>query len=105
MSPVVESPHRQGARISPAQGPEASLRAVPSVEELERLGVYDPAAPDAHDVLRIVERVFELGATREEVVEAAKIHGLGPLAMDLMIRPPGQLAAVAEAAPQAGPDT
>ncbi|HEY1635774.1 MAG TPA: adenylate/guanylate cyclase domain-containing protein [Acidimicrobiales bacterium] len=62
----------------------------PDVTELERLGVYDPSAPDAEDRLRLIGRLFELGATTEEVVRAARLAGLGSLSLDLSIRPPGE---------------
>ena len=102
---MAESQRHMGPSGSPPVGvPGPAAHTVPSTGELERLGVYDPAAPNADDVLRILGRVFELGATVEEVVEAAKIHGLGTLAMELMIRPPGQLVDFAEAAAQAGLD-
>ncbi|MCU1450788.1 MAG: hypothetical protein JWP02_2958, partial [Acidimicrobiales bacterium] len=62
---------------------------VPDDAELQRLGLYDPAAADADDRLRVLHAVFGLGATADEVVEAARIARLGDLALDLAIRPPG----------------
>jgi adenylate cyclase len=62
----------------------------PDVAELERLGLYDPAAPGAEDRLLLLEKVFAMGATVDEVLEAARIASLGDLALDLSIRPPGE---------------
>ena len=64
--------------------------AVPDDAELERLGLYDPRAPDADDRLRIVKLLFELGGTVEEVTEAVRSFQWGDLALDLSIRPPGE---------------
>jgi class 3 adenylate cyclase len=61
----------------------------PDDAELERLGLYDPAAPGADDLRTVLERVFELGATVEEVSRAAPLQ-LGPLALDLAMRPAGE---------------
>ena len=62
----------------------------PDEAELERLGLYDPAASDALDRLRLLTRAFELGATVDEVVRAARVSGLGPLTLDLAMRPAGK---------------
>jgi hypothetical protein len=62
----------------------------PDDAELERLGLYDPAASDAPDQLRLLTRVFELGATVDEVIRANRIFGLGPLMLDLAMRPAGE---------------
>ena len=62
----------------------------PDETELERLGLYDPSAPDAEDRLRLLVRIFELGASVEEVVQASRLGGLGSLSLDLSIRPPGE---------------
>jgi ribosomal protein S16 len=40
----------------------------PSEHELERLGVYDPDAPDAPDHLELIRYVMHRGATLEEVM-------------------------------------
>jgi class 3 adenylate cyclase len=61
----------------------------PDDAELERLGLYDPAAPGADDLLTVLKRVFELGATVDEVTSAAPLQ-LGPLALDLVMRPAGE---------------
>lgn len=60
----------------------------PDDAELERLGLYDPSAPDADDRRRLLRRLFELGASTEEI-EAAGVAGLGSLSLDLSIRPSG----------------
>lgn len=62
---------------------------IPDEADLERLGLFDPSAEGAEDRLRLIRRVFELGATAEEAVRAARLNGLGSLALDLSIRPPG----------------
>jgi class 3 adenylate cyclase len=65
------------------------LTEVPDDADLERLGLYDPTAPGADDHLQVLRTVFAMGATTDEVVEAARIARLGDLALDLAIRPPG----------------
>jgi class 3 adenylate cyclase len=62
----------------------------PDRAELERLGLFDPAANDAADQLRLLTRAFELGATVDEVRRASRIFGLGPLILDLAMRPAGE---------------
>lgn len=56
----------------------------PSDEELERLGLYDPLAPDARDRLDLIRYVLSRGATLDEVM--AETVNLGKLALDLNIR-------------------
>lgn len=63
---------------------------IPSETELQRLGLYDPSAPDADDRLRLLGRIFELGASVEEAVRASRLAGLGSLSLDLSIRPAGE---------------
>ena len=65
----------------------------PDDAELERLGLYDPSAAGADEQLRLLTRAFELGATVDEVVGAFRIAGvgsLGPLMLDLVMRPAGE---------------
>jgi adenylate cyclase len=62
----------------------------PDEAELERLGLYDPAASGAPDKLRLLTRAFELGATLDEVVRANRLSGLGSLMLDLAMRPAGE---------------
>jgi adenylate cyclase len=62
----------------------------PDRAELERLGLFNPAANDAADQLRLLTRAFELGATLDEVRRANRIFGLGPLMLDLAMRPAGE---------------
>jgi class 3 adenylate cyclase len=59
-------------------------RSVPDADELERLGLYDPSAPDSVDRLELVQYVLALGATLDDV--AASID-LEELAMDINLRP------------------
>jgi class 3 adenylate cyclase len=63
---------------------------VPDEAELERLGLYDPSAPGASDRLALMRRLFELGGTAEEIVDAARTYAENDLALDLALRPPGQ---------------
>ena len=72
----------------------------PAADELERLDVYDPQAPDAADHLELIRYVLALGATLEDVTTAAN---LGELALDLTLRPRGPLT-LGEAAAAAGID-
>ncbi|HYZ98943.1 MAG TPA: hypothetical protein VE575_09355, partial [Acidimicrobiales bacterium] len=62
----------------------------PDQAELERLGLFDPTANDAADQLRLLTRAFELGAPVDEVRRANRIFGLGPLILDLAMRPAGE---------------
>jgi adenylate cyclase len=61
-------------------------RSVPDADELERLGLYDPAAPDSVDRLELIHYVMALGATLEDVVASADLE---ELAMDINLRPRG----------------
>ena len=61
----------------------------PDATELERLGLYDPSAPDAEDRLRLLGRIFEQGASVDQVLRASRVFGLASLSVDLSIRPPG----------------
>jgi adenylate cyclase len=72
----------------------------PEADELQRLGVYDPYAPDAAHHLELIRFVLALGATVEDVAAAAN---LGELAVDLTLRPRGPLT-LGEAAAAAGID-
>jgi hypothetical protein len=45
----------------------------PDEAELERLGVYDPEAPDAAEQLDLLTRAFEMGATVDEVARATHV--------------------------------
>ena len=75
-------------------------RPAPDADELERLCVYDPHAPDAAHHLELIHYVMSLGATLEDVTAAAN---LGELALDLTLRPRGPLT-LGEAAASAGLD-
>jgi class 3 adenylate cyclase len=62
----------------------------PNSEELAALGLYDPDSPDAADRLRLLMGAFDLGATVDEVASALETRdNLGPLMLDLAMRPPG----------------
>jgi class 3 adenylate cyclase len=41
------------------------------------------------DIKALVEQVVDLGATEDDIERAARVAGLGPLALDLAMRPPG----------------
>jgi adenylate cyclase len=75
--------HRRGRAVE-----DTEMADEPDEAELERLGLYDSSAPDADDRLRLLRRLFELGANIEEV-QAAGVAGLGSLSLDLSIRPSG----------------
>src|SRR5437588_12602157 len=62
----------------------------PDEAELERLGLYNPAADGAADRLRLVRLLLELGATPDEILEADRTFRTGDLALDLALRPPGE---------------
>jgi class 3 adenylate cyclase len=63
----------------------------PSQAELEELGLFDPAAPDAADRSLLLNWAFDLGATLDELVRAhqTRTDSLGALLVDLVLRPPG----------------
>ncbi len=61
---------------------------MPDAEQLERLGLYDPAAPDATERLELIRYAFSCGATLEDV---AATTNLGEVALDLTLRPRGSL--------------
>ena len=77
---------------------------IPDATELERLGLYDPSAPDAEDRLRLLGHVFELGASVEQAVLASRAGGLGSLSLDLSIRPPGEAHGLDDFADESGLD-
>ncbi len=77
---------------------------VPDEQELERLGLYDSSAPDAEDRLRLLRRIFELGASADLAVRASRVFGLGSLSLDLSIRPPGEACDLDEFARTSGLD-
>lgn len=59
-------------------------------------------AAEAADTLRLIELVSKQGATREQLVEATRTGSLGPLALELALRAPGEAIAFEEAASRAG---
>lgn len=71
---------------------------------LLRLGLDGTDAIDPDDLRRLVQYVIALGATDEEVVAAARVAGLGPLGLDLAMRPPGATLSVDEFAAGSGTD-
>jgi class 3 adenylate cyclase len=72
--------------------------------EFERLGL-DSAAPDAADAQKLIRYLLDRGAGRQEVADAVKTGTLGPLALELALRPPGEAVPFPEAASLAGLDT
>jgi adenylate cyclase len=71
-------------------------------ERLSRLGLYDPNLPDAEERLRLLELVVALGATEDELLERAGSERLGPLALELAMRPSSERVEFEDAASQAG---
>lgn len=61
---------------------------VPDPDDLERLGLYDPAALNSTDRLELIRYVMSRGATVEDVAAAPN---LGELALDMQLRPRGPL--------------
>jgi adenylate cyclase len=53
------------------------------LDELARLGIYDPASPDAVDRLELIRHAIARGATVEQIAAAPN---LGELALDLNLR-------------------
>ena len=60
----------------------------PDPDDLERLGLYDPMAPDAAERLELIRYALTAGATVADVVAASN---LGELALDMTLRPRGSL--------------
>jgi class 3 adenylate cyclase len=58
--------------------------------------------PDAADLERLRERLPQMGATPAEVEEAWRTGSLGPLALELALRGPGEVMTFQEAARRAG---
>jgi class 3 adenylate cyclase len=54
------------------------------------------------DRAEVVRHVTEAGASEEEISEAKRSGTLGVLALDLALRPPGEMVSLAEAAAEAG---
>jgi class 3 adenylate cyclase len=57
----------------------------PDVDELVRLGVYDPSSPDAADRLALIRYLLRLGGTPAQLASAK--GSLSDLALDLALRP------------------
>jgi adenylate cyclase len=72
--------------------------------ELEKLGIYDPNAPRAEDRLQLLKDLSALGATTDELAEAARTEAFGGLALELRLRGPGPLIPFEDAAKSAGID-
>jgi class 3 adenylate cyclase len=51
--------------------------------------VSDPRVGSDDDIKALVDHVLSLGATQEDIERAARVAGLGPLALDLTMRPEG----------------
>ncbi|HEY5246122.1 MAG TPA: hypothetical protein VIJ60_10680, partial [Acidimicrobiales bacterium] len=70
--------------------------------DFERLGVYDPAAPDAADRLRLLRDLLDQGARPEDLVAATDAGTLGGLALELTLRGETTTRPFAEAVSEAG---
>jgi class 3 adenylate cyclase len=70
---------------------------------LEWLGV-DVSSPENAQTLQLVRYLLAQGAGREEIADAAHTAALGPLALDLALRPPGEELPFEQAARAAGLD-
>lgn len=55
--------------------------------DLQRIGLYDPEAPEAADRLKLLRYLLDRGATEEDMLEAARTQDVGGLALDLVFRP------------------
>jgi class 3 adenylate cyclase len=51
--------------------------------------VSDRGTPGDDDLRALAAYITELGGSPEEIEQAAQLHSLGPLALDLALRPPG----------------
>ncbi len=69
--------------------------------QLEWVGL-DLSLPENAEAVRLVRYLVSQGADREEIVEAAHTQSLGPLALDLALRAPGEAVPFAEAARSVG---
>jgi adenylate cyclase len=72
--------------------------------ELERLGL-DLSAADTADTLKLIGYLVEQGAGSEELGQAVRTGTLGPLALELALRPPGDAVPFPEAATRVGLET
>ena len=75
-------------------------RPEPDADELQRVGLYDPNAPDPAGLLELIRYVMAQGATFEDMKASTN---LGQLALDRTIRPPSPLT-LGEVAGSAGID-
>src|SRR5919198_5133768 len=61
-----------------------------------------PSRYSEADRVEVMRHLAEAGASEEEIAEAARSGTLGVLALDLALRPPGEMVTLAEAAEEAG---
>src|SRR5205085_6796039 len=86
----------RGAKNPAGAGPDGGL--VADWQALtEEIGAADPA-----DTLRLIRYLADQGASEQEISEAARAGWLGPLGLELALRPPGETVPFEEAARQAG---
>ena len=83
------------------------MRAMPrdQIDEVMARLRIGPDDPNASDVRALVEYVTELGANTDEIITAAVLESLGPLALDFAIRPPGECLPLDEFATASEVDT
>jgi class 3 adenylate cyclase len=81
--------------------------ALPSADELERLGLYDPAAADAAERRRMLESLLARGGDLDEMVDAWRSYGWGGLTalrVELSARLPGRPMTFEEGLERSGVD-
>ena len=96
--PPVRRPHKALIRYDSGVDAGASDPA-----EFAWLGL-DMSAPENADRLRLVRYLLEQGAERHELADAVSTGSLGPLALDLALRAPGQAVPFPQAARAVGLD-
>jgi class 3 adenylate cyclase len=79
--------------------PQAQL---PAEGEFAVPGFLGPSRYSAADRAEVMRHLADAGAGEEEIAEAARSGTLGVLALDLALRPPGEMVSLAEAAEAAG---
>jgi adenylate cyclase len=79
------------------------MTSLPTPQQLEAAGLYDPGAPDAEERLELVALALEHGATYDEIRSGIEEHRLHAVAAERVIRA-GQRITLAEAIARGGID-